>query len=215
ANVAAVVNSFVFDAGVNSLSGFWLYSTLPVLVSSTSMPQNARDAPGSELMIFWMRSCSCFVTSLAFGLSGDLSAANAERDPTTKSRTTSRFVRPAVLIAADCSMCELSFRGAVASARGLQRTSSDEEFRGPQQAPLLRLLGWEESASLQHRDSHADHRIFKAPHATASAQAIRVRTQPLRKQMPHLLHETHLAIQILCHLVVMAGLEAQRPDSNL
>jgi hypothetical protein len=39
--------------------------------------------------------------------------------------------------------------------------------------------------------------------------------QPLREQMTHLLHEAHLAIEILRHLVVMAGLEAQRPDAHL
>jgi hypothetical protein len=44
---------------------------------------------------------------------------------------------------------------------------------------------------------------------------IRASPHPLGKQMPHLLREAHLAIQILRHFVVVAGLETQRPDSNL
>src|SRR5215475_10818838 len=50
---------------------------------------------------------------------------------------------------------------------------------------------------------------------SSAGTPIRVRTQPLREQMPHLLYEAYLAIEILRHLVVMARLEAQRPDADL
>jgi hypothetical protein len=38
---------------------------------------------------------------------------------------------------------------------------------------------------------------------------------PLREQVPRLLCEAHFAIEILRYLIVVAGFEPQRPDSNL
>src|SRR5436305_12801245 len=59
ASAAAVVNSFVFDAGVKSLSEFSEYSAWPEGSDMTSTPQNPRAKSG-ELRTLAMRSCSGF-----------------------------------------------------------------------------------------------------------------------------------------------------------
>ena len=57
ANAAAVVNSFVFEAGVNSFVGFCAYRTLPVVIETTSMPQKPPLKSGCERIVE-MRSAS-------------------------------------------------------------------------------------------------------------------------------------------------------------
>src|SRR5262249_16566888 len=86
ARAAAVVNNFVFDAGVKSLSALSANRALPLLTDAMSIPQNRRARSGWERMV-----SICFLSGPWGLLAAPADSAQSKQTTATRATVLSGF----------------------------------------------------------------------------------------------------------------------------